>query len=155
MSNQELYDKVIEAYRSGDENLFNAAARNWIEGAENAQFNDPELNDLFDKAKRCCNAWRNKAINGRVSKIRMINCVRAIAEKGLANPYNPNEKIEEVKQEEDKPEEINKIHVLGVIPEEQPKNFVDKTTIGGWTIEEEKPEEPKETKRIFNRRKKR
>ena len=86
MSNYELYEKVLSSL-DGDEGTFNAAARNWVEGAENAPFEDDDAKELFSTAKIACAAWRNKAINGRVSKIHMIECIRKIAEKNLPNPY--------------------------------------------------------------------
>ena len=130
MSGYELYNKVLEAF-DGDEGTFNAAARNWIEGTNEVSFEDNEANELFYAAKIACAAWRNKAINGRISKIRMIENVRKIAEKHLPNPYA--EPIEEPKEEhiEESAEEIveepkaevveekpEPSHLIGVIPEE-------------------------------------
>lgn len=103
---KELYDKVMEAYESKDENAFAAAARNWVEGAQEAPFEDSEARGLFSDAKRHCLIWRSGAISSRVSKLRMVACIRKIAEKNLPNPYK------EIKKE--------KKHVLGVIPEEAP-----------------------------------
>ena len=86
MSNYELYDKVITALKA-DEGSFNAAARNWIEGVEDAPFDNEEAKELFSRAKYYCAAWRSKGINSRISKQRMIECVRKIAEMELGNPY--------------------------------------------------------------------
>ena len=126
MTNYELYEKVIEASKMEDEGAFNAAARNWIEGSESVNFEDLEANELFAAAKYHCAAWRNKAINGRVGKLRMIECVRKIIEKDLENPYpfeeTKEEPVEETKEEAK--EEVTKIepkitHVFGVVPEEK------------------------------------
>lgn len=139
MSNYELYEKVLEAL-NGDEGTFNAAARNWIEGADNVEFNNVVANDLFWTAKRYCAIWRSNAISSRISKIRMIECVRQLAEMGLPNPYQKEESKEipepaDNTKEEVKPAEIIKEepkeeikkeepkHILGVIPEEKPKLF--------------------------------
>lgn len=108
MSNYDLYEKVIEAFKSGDENLFNAAARNWSEQADDAPFEKAEDRDLFFKARRNYTLWKSGAINSRVSKIRMIDNVRQIAEKNLPNPYK-----KEVKKEKEP------VRVLGVVPEEE------------------------------------
>lgn len=133
MSNYELYEKVIEAYKSG-EDIFNAAARNWIEGTEEAKFESEEANELYRKAQYYRSVWRSKAINSRVSKIRMIECVRRIAEMDLPNPY-PKTKVLGVVPDEvkivDDPEAIKGSaqaekkaeKVLGVVPEEKPKGF--------------------------------
>lgn len=86
MSNYELYDKVITALKA-DEGSFNAAARNWIEGVDEAPFDNEEAKELFSRAKYYCAAWRSKGINSRISKLRMIECVRKIAEMELGNPY--------------------------------------------------------------------
>lgn len=86
MSCAELYNRVLAALHE-DESSFNAAARNWIEGVEDAPFEDEEAKELFANAKHCCAVWRSGAINARISKRRMIECVRKIAEKNLGNPY--------------------------------------------------------------------
>lgn len=157
MNSYELYNKVLASVNM-DEGTFNAAARNWVEGCDNAPFEDEEASDLFNTAKMACAAWRNKAINGRVSKIRMIECVRKIAAKNLSNPYDPNEKEKEV------PVKTEPIHVLGVIPEDN-KESVTETQVNvnakqeiaekNYTDKTEKQEEPKEEKRIFGKRKNR
>ena len=138
MSNYELYNKVLSALNE-DEGTFNAAARNWVEGAEDVHFEDAEANDLFYTAKVACAAWRNKAINGRVSKLRMISCIRQIANKNLPNPYPKEESVQKIE------EEVQPIHVLGVVPEqEEPKE----------EPKQEPQEYPKEEKRFFGKRNK-
>lgn len=128
MQNYELYSKVQEALNK-DEGTFNAAARNWIEQAEEANFKDQEANELFSKAKVCCVKWRKGSIDGRISKQRMIDCVRSIMEKNLPNPYTYVEEKtekEEHKEEKDATEtkEQNTIqHLLGVIPEDEKNHF--------------------------------
>lgn len=133
MNKYGLYNRVLEA-KNEDEGTFTAVARNWIEGAETAEFNNEEANQLFADAKRYCSLWRNKAINGKVSKLRMVACVKKIAEMDLPNPYDKNEPepvVEEPKAEEPKEsyfvseiaaavEEIKQepIKVLGVLPED-------------------------------------
>lgn len=144
MNSYELYNRVLSAINE-DEGTFNAAARNWIESGAEPNFENEDAKNLFYTAKMACTAWRNKAINGRVSKLRMIECVRKIAEMNLENPYDPNEKIEEPENTQAKEPEVNKkeVHVLGVVPEE--KNVVT----------EEPKEEPKEEKHLFGKRKNR
>ena len=124
MSNEELYDKVVAAFKSGDENLFNASARNWIEGAEEAPFENAHAKDVFMAAKSDDRLWRSGAINGRVSKIRMIKKVHEIMEMNLPNPYK---KSEEVKKVSVKPEpkkepapQKEPSHIMGVIPDKKP-----------------------------------
>ena len=163
MSNYELYNKVLSAVNE-DEGTFNAAARNWIESADAAPFEDEEAVDLFYTAKMACAAWRNKAINGRVSKLRMIESVRKIAAKKLANPYpEVEEKVEEIK-EEVKPEEIEekveeKKHIFGVIEDVmmgyEQYDGIDHEKDAEKEVKEESKEEPKEEKRFFNKRKNR
>ena len=139
MNSYELYKRVLEALKE-DEGTFNAAARNWIESGKDPNFKNDEANELFSTAKLCDAAWRNKAINGKVSKRKMIECVRKIAEMNLPNPYDPKEKVEEPKIEEpvEKKVEEPKKHILGVIPEAKA---------------EEAGEENKEDKRLFGKRK--
>ena len=131
MSSYELYERVISAFKE-NEDTFSAAARNWIEGSESADFGNEEANDLFYTAKIACATWRSKAINGRISKRRMIECVRKIAEMNLPNPYPATKEFgvnpEAVKIVDD-PEAIKgsevkePVHIMGVIPEEKPKLF--------------------------------
>lgn len=148
MNKFEMYNRVLSAVNE-DEATFNAAAKNWVENADEANFESLEARELFEKAKICCSIWRKGAINGRISKRKMIAYVKEIAEMNLPNPYDPNEIVKEIvvkeeikeepKQEEVKAEEAKQeepIHVLGVIPEETAA------------------EEPKEEKGIFGRRKK-
>ena len=161
MSNYELYERVLSALKE-DEGTFNAAARNWIEGADDASFADNEANELFNMAKIACYAWRNKAINGRVSKHRMIEYVRKIAEKNLPNPY-PDVKEYGVNPEKvklvDEPEAIQGStvkHVLGVVPEvaEPVKEEVEPKVQA--EVKTEPKEEPKEEKpKFFGKHKKR
>ena len=148
MNSYELYNRVLSAVNE-DEGTFNACARNWIESGKDPNFKNDEANELFYTAKLACAAWRNKAINGRVSKGRMIDCVRKIAEMKLDNPYNPNEKVEEpvlkVKEPEVVAKKEEKIHVLGVVPE--PKAETLENHISAES-------EEKEEKRFFGKRKK-
>lgn len=140
MNSYELYEKVLSAVNE-DEGTFNAAARNWIESGKEPDFKDDEAKNLYYAAKIACAAWRSNAINGRVSKRRMVDCVRKIAEMKLSNPYDKNEKAEESKEEvteeavekKVEAEEIKKepeqerIHVLGVVPEQkEEKHFFGK-----------------------------
>lgn len=151
MSNYELYEKVLEAYKTDDEGLFTAAARNWIESAEEANFEDDEAKDLFASAKRHCSIWRSKAINARVSKGRMVECVKRIAELNLPNPYPEKYSVaEEIAKDFEKKDE--KKHILGVVPNvhEGFEQFdgVEKEEKAEVTAEEEKP-------RLFGKRNKR
>ena len=141
MSNYELYEKVLSSLHE-DEGTFNAAARNWIEGADDAPFESDEAKNLFYEAKLADAAWRSKAIYGRISKVRMINSVREIAEKNFPNPYE--KPVEETKSE---PEDQQK-YVFGVVDNVKIEN----------KIAEEIPnvvEEPKEEKHFFGKRKNR
>lgn len=131
MSCAELYDKAMHAYTDPNE-TFNAHARNWIMAAEDAPFENAEAKELFYQAKRYCRIWMSGAINARISRLRMFECVGKIAEMGLPNPY-PKEEPEEIKEEteepaeetvevkkaeEEKAEEKPEVqHILGVIPE--------------------------------------
>lgn len=127
MSNYELYEDVINGL---DKENFSAYARNWIAGAEEAHFEDMEANELFANAKRYFHLWCSNAINSRISKQRMVECVRKIAEKNLPNPYAPEMREYGVDPEQvkivDDPEAIKGStvkeepeHVLGVVPEEK------------------------------------
>lgn len=148
---ENLYNKVIEAHKAGDENMFAAAAKNWMCEAEEAPFEDAEAKELFSKAKRNYRIWKSGAISSRVSKLRMIECVRKIAEKNLPNPY--------VAKVEEKP--VAKHYVFGVLPEDTETKSVDPTAHIGFEKYEPKPVEEKkesETKKepnnkLFNRRK--
>lgn len=141
MNSYELYNKVLSTVNE-DEGTFNASARNWIESGKEPNFKDDEANELFYSARLACAAWRNKAINGRVSKLHMIECVRKIAKKNLDNPYDPNEKVEEPKIIEEPKEE--KRHVLGVIPEAKAEDVVNAAQIS----------DKQEEKHFFGKRKK-
>ena len=144
MNSYELYNRVLSAVNE-DEGTFNACARNWIESGKDPNFKNDEANELYYTAKMACNAWRSKAINGRVSKGKMINCVRKIAEMKLDNPYDPNEKVKESVIEEPKVKKEEKVHVLGVIPEPKQETLEDHISAG---------DESKEEKRFFGKRKK-
>lgn len=150
---ENLYNKVIEAHKAGDENMFAAAAKNWICEAEEAPFEDAEAKELFSKAKRNYRIWKSGAISSRVSKLRMIECVRKIAEKNLPNPYAAKEEV--------KPAEITKHYVFGVLPEGTETKSVDPMAHIGFEKYDAKPVEEKkepETKKepnnkLFSRRK--
>jgi hypothetical protein len=141
MNKYELYNKVLECLDK-DESTFNAVARNWIEGTNEANFKNEKAEELFIRAKQCCAIWRSGAINSRISKRRMIEYVREIAKMNLPNPYDPNEVVPEpvlFVQEEPKAVEVKEeipftekpvvaeepvakeepTHVLGVVPEEK------------------------------------
>lgn len=165
MNNIELYNDVLNALNK-DEGSFNAAARNWIEGVDEAPFEDDEAKELFAKAKNYCAIWRSGAINSRVSKRRMIACVRQIAEKGLHNPYkdvdagfrllgvmpenteetqdNPDELLPVEEPLENSTEEIETPAEIEIVEKSQEVQHV----LGVVPEQEEKPH-------LFNRRKKR
>ena len=90
MNKYGLYNRVLETM-GGDEGTFIASIRNFVEGVDEVNFNNEEADELFAKAKQCCMFWRQGAINGRISKRRMVEAVRKIAEMGLPNPFDPNE----------------------------------------------------------------
>jgi len=137
MNSFELYEKVLAAL-SLDEGAFNVAAKSWIGNTEEAPFEDEKAKELYGKAKIYYTKWRNKTIDGNISKQRMINCVREIAKKNLPNPYKWEPYvpvIEEVKEEEkvvEEPKTVAEVnmsekeepqHILGVVPEEKPRLF--------------------------------
>ena len=144
MSSYDLYEKLMAASKL-DEGTFNAAVKNWIAGTEEAPFNDNEAIELYGKAKICYIKWKNKTIDGNISKQRMINCVREIVRKNLPNPYKweppvvvpveePKEepKVESVEEPVEEPKTIAEVnvsekeepqHILGVVPEEKPHLF--------------------------------
>lgn len=137
MNSFELYEKVLAAL-SLDEGAFNVAAKSWIGNTEEAPFENEEAKELYGKAKIYYTKWRNKTIDGNISKQRMINCVREIAKKNLPNPYKwepPVLVMEEVKEEGkvvEEPKTIAEVnmsekeepqHILGVVPEEKPHLF--------------------------------
>lgn len=154
-SDYELYERVLEALKE-DEGSFNAAARNWTEGTETAPFEDEEALELFAQAKRYCALWRSKAINGKVSKRRMIDCIRKIAEKKLSNPYQRKKEPAyrmmgvvpgEVKLE-DEPEAIQgstfvdkmaELPLTNATSSEEIKKAIEKTNHVLGVIPEEKP----------------
>jgi len=146
MNSYELYEKVIAA-SSLDESAFNVAAKNWIGCTEEAPFEDENAKELYSKAKICYVKWKNKTIDGNISKQRMINYVREIAKMNLPNPYKweplivipveePKEesKVELVEEPVEEPKTIAEVNVfeekkkepqrvLGVVPEEKPHLF--------------------------------
>ena len=154
MTNSELYLKVLDAYKSNDENYFTAAAINWVQNAESAPFEDSSVRELFSKAKANCKTWRSQAINRRVSKIRMIQNIRDIAEMNLPDPYLKDkettdepiivwvtedpvlERVEDHVDAADKTsveETVQKTpvrkepqHILGVVPERNINSFKSK-----------------------------
>ena len=149
---EELYNKVIEAYKSGDENAMTAAARNWMEvDGENPFPADSEASNKYFNAARAYRIWKSGAINSRVSKQRMTRLVREIAELNLPNPYEkPKTKTtKKVKQE----------HILGVLPEEvKPIEELKQEEYKEEIIKEpaEVIKEPEENKKgFFSKRKKR
>lgn len=169
MTNSELYLKVLDAYKSNDENYFTAAAINWVQNAESAPFEDSSVRELFSKAKANCKTWRSQAINRRVSKIRMIQNIRDIAKMNLPDPYLKDKEttdepvvtwvtedpdLEQIKYLAEKTlpkpteEQIEEIikktpqHILGVLPEETIKELNNKL----------KPKNNKKHKRFFGER---
>ena len=109
----ELYDKVIAS--QNDENLFAAAARNWLEaGGDNPFAPDTEAHNLYFNACMAYKTWQAGAINARVSKRRMVNYVRQIAELNLPNPYV----VKKQKRIIAEPETV----VLGVVPDKKKKH---------------------------------
>lgn len=160
MGNKELYDKVLTTYKSGDENAFHAAARNWVVSADYGCFSNPEANDLLTKAKGSLKTWAEGGIASRRSRIVVFECVEEIAKMGLPNPY----------QETPKEVPVNDpIHVLGVIPEKTNINDIDSYVLDDSNfiqaekehkeqikenVKEEIEEQPKEEqKRLFRRKK--
>ena len=139
-----LYNKVIEAYKSGDENAFAAAARNWVaEETVNPFEENTEEYELFFKARTAYDIWYSGAINARVSKRRMIAAVKSIAELNLPNPYGEvKEKKKLFEKVAEQKEQKEQIHVLGVVPEKKEETVE--------ISEEVKPEK----KHIFGKRKK-
>lgn len=151
MSNYELYEKVIETNKSIDNGAFVAAARNWVSSAEEVDFKNDEANELFFAAKRHCMIWCSNAINARVSKLRMVDCVKKIAEMNLPNPYPETSTENETKKIEENKTAVP-VHVLGVVPELNKKSENSNTN----KLTEKQPVESDNTeKRIFGKRSKR
>lgn len=109
---RELYDKLLYAYKSGNEELFAASTRNWLteEGENPFEENSPAY-QLYFTALMYYKKWRAKVINYRNSKVQMIECAKKIAELNLPNPYPEEQHVVE-------PEPV---HVLGVMPEAEPE----------------------------------
>ena len=152
---KELYDKVIEAYKSGDENLLTAAARNWIEAGEENPFKpDTEESNLYFNACRAYRIWKSGGISSRVSKLRMVKFVKQIAELDLPNPYEipktkQPKKVKQVVTEEP-------VHMFGVIPEEKKETPEMKESVEEEIKEEETlSKEPNDKRGFFSKRKKR
>lgn len=124
----ELYDKLINAYKSENEDSFSAAARNWIEAEENAPFNNDEYNEFYYAAKRNCRIWRSNAINSRSARVKMINNVRELMKLGVPNPYTPEpqESAAENKQEEQQKNESDIIYISELMAKAYAEN--DKVT---------------------------
>ena len=93
----ELYKKVIETYKSGNEEDFAVAACNWIDQSNINPFKEREPHLMYFKAKQYCRNWRNGGVDSRSAKRNLISYVRKIAELNLPYPY---EIIEEEKQQE-------------------------------------------------------
>ena len=168
MRNYDLYNKLMEVSKLNDENAFNAAARNWVEGVKEAPFEDEKAKEMFLNAKHHACVWRSGAINSRVSKRRMLAEVRKIVDLELPNPYDPNEKdVEEIKEEvkEEPKAEIKEepkkevaaekkeepIKVLGVVPDA----VVKETEDGKGEVEIKMPETKEEPEKHGIFRKKR
>jgi len=113
----ELYEKFIESYKSGNEDAFNAAARNFIEAAEENPFQtNTKEHDLFFKAKSNNKRWHRGGIDMRVSKRTMYQLLNQLAELNIENPYKKVEKkIEKKEKTEDKQPQV----ILGVVPEKK------------------------------------
>lgn len=94
----ELYENVIKAYHENNNELFIAAARNWIEGTSENPFENREAHEYFFNANKSYRAWIRGGIDSRSAKVRMISNIRKIAEMGLPNPYDKNEKPKKIKK---------------------------------------------------------
>lgn len=113
----DLYDGVISAYKSGDDGVFVARARNWIAAADSNPFLENTVaRDLFNNAVQAYSRWQKKNINFRYSKIQMVEFVRKIAELDLPNPY-----IKTAEQKETEPITVQEVtHIFGVVGDEKP-----------------------------------
>ena len=110
-----MFDQILEAYKNGDDTLFEARVRNWLDSETTCPFEpgSPERT-LFMKAVHAHKRWRGKGISFRYSKILMVDYVRQIAEmqknKHVSEPAKTPAVVNDVRLEE--PE-----HMTGVIPE--------------------------------------
>ena len=149
MNKYGLYNRVLETM-GGDEGTFIASVRNLVEAVDEVSFNNEEADELFGKAKNCCMLWRKGAINGRISKRRMVEYVRKIAEMGLPNPFDPNEPEPVVEEPVVEAPAVEK----EVVKETAEKEAKEKKVILGVVDEIPFAEEPKEEKHFFGKRKK-
>ena len=111
-----MFDKVFEAYKSGDDALFTARARNWMDAELPCPFEpgSPEY-ELYAKAVLAHKRWRGKGISSRYAKIQMVDYIREIAKLQDKKDVIPElaeipEPVKEVKLEEP-------VHMTGVVPE--------------------------------------
>lgn len=143
---KEYFDKVQEAFESGDEGKFTAAVRNWLGTEEENPFKDNTTEHaLFFSAKKAYSTWQSGAINCRSSKVRMVKYIRQMMEIGTENPYKNKTKAKKVEKKEE-------IYVLGVLPEDKTIEQLKKIEECEKKIDTIVEEEPKG---FFARRKKR
>jgi hypothetical protein len=135
----ELFENVMSAYKSGDENLFIARVRNWMAAeSENPFPKNSAAHELFFKASQAYRRWQKKVINYRNSKVQMIEYARELAKLNPSNPYeNKNNSLQQIEEQEKNEIEIKEepkifdepIHIMGVVEKEQEDNFPIETGI--------------------------
>ena len=102
----DLYEQMMLAYKTNDERLFAAAARNLVDNDNKNPFKEgtPE-HILFFNAKKYCKRWRVNGIDSRSARRNMVAAVRQIAEMQPPNPYRKEETVAiTVKEAPKKPE---------------------------------------------------
>lgn len=112
-----MFEKILEAYREGDNNLFEARVRNWLSEELPCPFNtdSPEY-VLYSKAVFAYRRWRKNGISSRYAKVQMVEYVREIAKLQDKKDIIPElaekvpDAVKEIKLEEP-------VHMTGVIPE--------------------------------------
>ena len=98
----ELYEQMVEAFKSNNDRLFAAAAINWIENVDENPFTDIELHQLFFNAKKYNRNWRRGGIDARSANRNMINICKNICAKNTENPYQKNEDTKKQKKKQTK-----------------------------------------------------
>lgn len=127
-----MFDKILEAYQIGDQNMLNGRIRSWMDSLPENPFemNTPE-HDLFFKAQRAHKRWRSGSISGRLGRREMLEYVTEIAkiyvERRENNGEKHNAESDSTKSSTSIPEAANKKnldvaqHVLGVVPDKKVK----------------------------------
>lgn len=120
-----MFDQIMDAYRKGDEALFTARVRNWLDADLPCPFEPGSAEQgLYAKAVLAHKRWRGNGISSRYAKIQMVDYVRQIAElqKDKHKPVKTPVKADKEKSAET-PVTVNEVkleepvHITGVVPE--------------------------------------